>query len=158
MDAAAVAFLALWILSREAASLFGALRRRRSNRQMLRLLNTQKPVTPEEFFRMREAGAGRENAKEGKAFEQKGVYVLTNTNSQKKYVGQGIRVGDRIARHFTGKGNEGVYRDYRKGDRFLIRTAALSDTGFRSLNEMERCAIASFKAFQKGYNKTRGNR
>ena len=35
---------------------------------------------------------------------------------------------------------------------------ALENSGFTTLNELERNTIATYNAYAKGYNKTRGNR
>lgn len=35
---------------------------------------------------------------------------------------------------------------------------ALKNSGFSTLNELERHTIATYNAYSKGYNKTRGNR
>ena len=56
------------------------------------------------------------------------------------------------------KGNDDVYVDYKYGDYFTIRMVALENSGFNSLNELEKNAIAKYNAYSRGYNKTRGNR
>ena len=74
------------------------------------------------------------------------------------YVGQAASVLWRINQHLTGHGNGDVYADYKYGDRFVITSIRLRGSGFASLNELERHAIAAYKADSDGYNKTRGNR
>ena len=51
-----------------------------------------------------------------------------------------------------------IYADYKYGDEFTIRLIALKGSGFKTLNELERNAIAAYRAYDKGYNKTRGNK
>lgn len=74
------------------------------------------------------------------------------------YVGQGKKVFQRVNNHFTGHGNGDVYSDYKYGDNFTIKMIRLKGSGFKTLNELERCTISKYNAFSKGYNKTRGNK
>lgn len=124
-----------------------------------RLANGTLEMTPAEFMKMRSTKINGSKY-EGyyaltKNFE--GVYILYNINKDKYYVGQSIRVLDRVNSHFTGKGNADVYFDYRSGDNFTIRMIALKNSGFSSLNKLEKDAILRYNAYTKGYNKTRGN-
>lgn len=64
----------------------------------------------------------------------------------------------RVNAHFTGRGNGDVYADYKYGDPFEISMIALENSGFCTLNELERNVIRRYNAFSNGYNKTRGNR
>lgn len=74
------------------------------------------------------------------------------------YVGQGKKVFQRVNSHFTGHGNGDVYADYKYGDKFTIKMIALDNSGFTTLNKLERNTIATYNAYSKGYNKTRGNK
>lgn len=86
----------------------------------------------------------------------KGVYILHNETKDKYYVGQAQKIFNRVNQHFTGKGNGDVYADYKYGDKFTIRFIKLSESGFRSLDDLERSAILKYDAYNKGYNKNRG--
>lgn len=86
-----------------------------------------------------------------------GVYILHNTTKGLHYVGQGVRVYERLSQHFMGRGNADVYADWKYGDRFEIKVIPLANSGYQSLNDLERDAIASYDAYEKGYNRTRGN-
>lgn len=74
------------------------------------------------------------------------------------YVGQAVKVFQRVNQHFQGRGNGDVYADYKYGDDFVIKMIALRDSGFASLDELERQTIQAYNAYYRGYNKTRGNR
>lgn len=116
-------------------------------------------MTPEEFFKMRNfsfGGQGRPSYARKQNFA--GVYILFNKTKNMYYVGQAQKILDRVNNHFTGKGNGDVYADYKYGDQFTIKMIALENSGFSSLNDLERNVIAKYNAFSKGYNKTRGNR
>ncbi len=65
------------------------------------------------------------------------------------YVGQGKKVFQRVNSRFIGHAN---------GDNFRIKKISLENSGFNSLNELERNTIMIYNAYSKGYNKTRGNR
>lgn len=105
-------------------------------------------LTPKQFQQLR--------ASTKKNFS--GIYILYNQNKRMYYVGQAVKVLDRVNRHFTGKGNGDVYADYKYGDRFVIRMIPLQGSGFRTLNDLERYAISWYDAYEHGYNKTRGNK
>lgn len=86
-----------------------------------------------------------------------GVYVLHNLTKDMYYVGQSVKVIDRVGQHFTGRGNADVYADFKYGDEFEISTVSLTDSGYGSLNDLESDTIAAYDAYNSGYNKTAGN-
>lgn len=86
-----------------------------------------------------------------------GVYVIHNTTKDMNYVGQSVRVVGRVTRHFTGHGNGDVYADYKYGDDFTIKVVSLHESGYESLDALERDAIRAYAAYDCGYNRTRGN-
>lgn len=87
-----------------------------------------------------------------------GIYILHNMTVDKYYVGQSARVLHRVRQHFTGHGNGDVYADFKYGDTFSVQTVPLVQSGYQSLNDLERDAIDAFDAYTKGYNYTRGNK
>ena len=87
-----------------------------------------------------------------------GVYILHNLNKDKYYVGQGKKVFARVKAHFTGHGNGDVYADYKYGDVFSISMISLVNSGYNSIDELEKQMIFAYDAYTKGYNRTRGNR
>lgn len=87
-----------------------------------------------------------------------GCYVLYNKTKRMYYVGQSKDIISRVKQHFTGKGNGDVYADYKYGDLFEIGLSLLSHTGYRVLNDLERDLIDVFGAYERVYNKTRGNK
>lgn len=116
-------------------------------------------ITPEEFMEIRSfsfGGRGRPSYLSTKKIA--GIYILYNKTKDMYYVGQSKDVFNRVNAHFTGKGNGNVYADYKYGDIFSIKMIPLENSGFKSLNELERSAIATYNACAKGYNKTRGNK
>lgn len=66
-------------------------------------------------------------------------------------MGQGKAVLDRVNHHFSGRGNGDVYADYKYGDFFTIKMIKLENSGFYTLNELERNTIAYYDAYNKGY-------
>ena len=87
-----------------------------------------------------------------------GIYIFTNMDDGRCYVGQAHNVISRVNQHLTGKGNGDVYADYVHGAHFEIRMIALKGSGYHTLDDLERTAIAATGAYERGYNKTRGNR
>ena len=123
------------------------------------LANNTLEMSPEEFFEMRNKSfGGRGRPSYAKNFNFSGVYILLNKTKNMYYVGQSTKILDRVNNHFTGKGNGDVYADYKYGDAFTIKMIGLENSGFDSLNDLERATISRYDAFSKGYNKTRGNR
>ena len=81
-----------------------------------------------------------------------------NTTRDLYYVGQSVRVVGRVTQHLTGHGNGDVYADLKYGDAFEISVVSLTQSGYESLDALERDAIDAFNAYGRGYNRTRGNR
>lgn len=117
------------------------------------LFAEQIPISPKEFMGLRKRNDGKLNP----ALHVPGVYVLHNESKDLYYVGQGKSVGKRVFSHFNGSGNGDVYADYKYDDDFTIRLLALADSGYDTLDELERYTIAAYSAHSKGYNRTRGN-
>lgn len=87
-----------------------------------------------------------------------GVYIIYNKTKNMYYVGQATRLFFRVNQHFTGKGNGDVYADYKYGDSFFIKLIKLTESGYDDLNKLERDMIVKYHSYEKGYNKTLGNR
>ena len=116
-------------------------------------------VSPQEFFDLRnKRSKGKNSSYLSKKHDFSGVYILYNETKNMYYVGQGVRVFQRVNSHFTGHGNGDVYADYKYGDSFKIRMIPLKGSGFETLNALERNTIITYNSFSEGYNKTRGNR
>ena len=128
------------------------------NQKITKLSNNETEMSVSDFLKMRNqtfGGRGSPQYVRDKQFS--GVYILYNKTKNMYYVGQAQYVFDRVNAHFTGKGNGDVYADYKYGDEFTIKMISLEKSGYNSLNELERHTIMTYKAFSKGYNKTRGN-
>lgn len=87
-----------------------------------------------------------------------GVYVIHNKTKGMYYVGQSTRVVGRLIQHLTGCGNGDVYADYKYGDDFELNVVSLRESGYDSLDALERDTIAAYDAYDRGYNRTRGNK
>lgn len=123
-----------------------------TNKKKIRRLTEQAQIiTPQKFLKLKSTrGFSR--------YDFAGVYILHNEDNDKYYVGQGKKVFQRVGNHFGGRGNGDVYADYKYGAHFTIQFIPLKDSGFQTLNELERNTIRVYHAYSKGYNKTRGNR
>lgn len=86
-----------------------------------------------------------------------GVYVLHNVTKDMYYVGQSVKVINRVGQHLTGHGSGDVYADFKYGDEFEVSTVSLAESGYGSLNDIERDTIAAYDAYNHGYNRTAGN-
>lgn len=123
------------------------------------LSNNMLEITPQDFFKIRNTRVeGRWKKFISAQYDFTGVYIIHNHTKEMYYVGQGKKVFQRVNNHFTGHGNGDVYADYKYGDEFTIKMIALENSGFNTLNDLERNAIATYNAYAKGYNKTRGNK
>lgn len=127
--------------------------------QIYDLSHNSLELTPEEFIELRNKSfGGRGRALHSNNFNFAGVYILHNKSKDLYYVGQGKQVLNRVNSHFTGKGNGDVYADYKYGDEWTIKVIALENSGYHTLNELERNTIAAYDSFENGYNRTRGNK
>lgn len=131
--------------------------RTRAKRKIKRLSRGSKALTPEQFLHLRN-GSGTRGRSDVLAHDFVGIYIFTNTDDGRCYVGQAHNVISRVNQHLTGKGNGDVYADYVHGAYFEIRMIALKGSGYHTLDDLERDAIAATGAYEEGYNKTRGNR
>lgn len=113
-------------------------------------------ITPEEFFAIKKEKIGKKSI--ANQYDFAGVYILYNNTKNMYYVGQSVNVFKRVSNHLTGYGNGNVYADFKYGDDFTIKMIALENSGFNTLNELERNTIMTYNAYSKGYNKTRGNK
>lgn len=152
-------WLLLYVLLIIFVLVYSIIKKQKIDNKIKGLANNTIEMTPEEFIEMRKisfGGRGRKSYVLTQNFA--GVYILYNKSKDVYYVGQGKQVLNRVNSHFTGKGNGDVYADYKYGDEFTIRMIALENSGFETLNELERNTISYYNAFANGYNKTRGNR
>lgn len=135
------------------------IRRIKRKKQLNALATDALEMTPEEFKTLRSSAfVGKERKHYQLAQDFPGVYILFNKTKKMHYVGQSTKVISRVNDHFRGKGNGDVYADYIYGDEFTIKIISLESSGYSSLNKLERHMISHYKAFSRGYNKTRGNR
>lgn len=87
-----------------------------------------------------------------------GIYIIKNVDKNMYYVGQSVRVLNRVCIHLTGNGGNGdVYADYKAGDHFTITCYSLARSGYDSLDDLERDFITKLDAYKHGYNKNQGN-
>lgn len=121
----------------------------RLQRYVRQLVHSKIAITPDDFLELRQ---------QNELPEFTGVYVIHNTNEDKYYVGQSIHVIKRVHQHLTGHGNGDVYADFVYGRQFELFLVPLAHSGFESLNALEKSTIKVFHAYDKGYNKTRGNK
>lgn len=87
-----------------------------------------------------------------------GVYIIHNTTDDRYYVGQSVRLLQRLKHHLSGAGNNHIYADYKAGKQFKVRAIPLEGSEFSNLNDMERHYIKLYTANINGYNQTKGNR
>ena len=68
------------------------------------------------------------------------------------YIGQSVKVCQRVHNHFNGKGNGDVYADRKMGKHLCVPFETCSKEG---MNALEKRLISVFGA-TRSYNKTRG--
>lgn len=121
--------------------------------EMDNLNNFAREMTVDEFLQIRE----KVNKGIDGLYDYTGIYVLENKTHDKYYVGQSISLFRRVGAHFTGSGNKDIFEDYSRGDEWTIKLIALSDSGFKSINALEKHFIEYHHSTYNGYNKTVGN-
>lgn len=118
-----------------------------AHRESMRYKNT---IYADEFFSM-------EGVLSGRGFAGEGIYVFTNMDNKKTYVGQSVNVLRRVKQHLTGRGSEDLYYDLERENKFTIRFVTLKESRFSSLNALEKHYIHKHNSYYGGYNKTQGN-
>lgn len=121
--------------------------------EMDNLNSMGKEISPGELFILRDLSGQKGSG----VHDFTGIYILENKTEDKFYVGQSISVLKRASKHFTGDGNKGIYEDYKNGDKWTVKMIALSDSGFKSINALEKHFIKYHSSTYNGYNKTIGN-
>ena len=86
-----------------------------------------------------------------------GCYVIHNITRGKYYAGQSMSVFNRISQHVRGCGCKDICVDYRSHNVFTVLVFPFDDSGYDSLDAMERDLIYKYQAYDFGYNKTSGN-
>lgn len=122
----------------------------RKKQEIRNLTNNVLEVSPERFFELKKHVSADDDCE--------GVYIFLNHTKQKHYVGQAKHMFQRVNNHLSGRGNGDVYADYKYGDDFTIKMVELKNSGFSTLNELERNMIMAYDAYTNGYNRTRGNK
>ena len=123
-------------------------------KEMDNLNNYNKEMSPKELLELH----SKVDIADSGILDFTGVYILKNETMNKYYVGQSITVIRRAAKHFMEKGNEDIYEDYMNGEIWTIKLIALSNSGFKSINALEKHFIEYHHSTYNGYNKTIGNR
>ncbi len=125
--------------------------------KIMKLSSKEKEITPHEFFKIKNSKQYQSKTHISTYADFSGIYILFNKTKNMYYVGQSKHVLQRVNQHLTAHGNGDVYADYKYGDEFTIKMIALKDSGYHSLDDLERHAINAYKAKSKGYNKNNGN-
>lgn len=125
-----------------------------SHEETIKKLYSAEPLSIEEFeelydMRQYNMSSRQSDRKILKAWDEPGVYVLTNTTKDKSYVGKGDRVFRKVFRHINGHGNAEVFSDLSNGDEFEIIIYTLSRSSFDDLDELFREAIDVFGNYFK---------
>lgn len=136
--------------------LLNSVKIKKTKQKIKELADNTLEITPKEFFEIKNSKTGRKSIV--KQYDFAGVYILYNSTKNMYYVGQSVNVFKRVNNHLTGHGNGDVYADLKYGDDFKIKMIALANSGFNTLNTLERNTIMTYNAYAKGYNKTKGNK
>ncbi|MGN0470701.1 MAG: YqiA/YcfP family alpha/beta fold hydrolase [Acutalibacteraceae bacterium] len=89
----------------------------------------------------------------------RGVYILWNTKEDKYYVGQAKNIRWRMCDHYHKNSQSKFDRLFRsENNNFSKKYIPLDGSGFSDLDALETAFIAYFDSYNKGYNKTRGNK
>jgi predicted GIY-YIG superfamily endonuclease len=111
--------------------------------------NSRHVMSPQDFFAMRNQPGARSSPQHNFA----GVYVLYNITKNIHYAGQSRNVPGKVSAHLSGTGNRKLYADYKHGDKFSIKMVALANSGYKSLNDLEKATVSAYSSFPNRYNK-----
>lgn len=117
-----------------------------------KILDTNKDVPIEDFLkmydmRMYDISNKQSDIKFMKNVDFEGVYILRNSTQNKCFVGRASKVFKKIERHFTGYGNEEIYSEWRKGNKFYINIIRFENSGYDNINYLERDVKEKYNAF-----------
>lgn len=138
------------------STIVGSYEKRRVCDQISDLASEVLELSPEELIPSHLGVTVESDNRNPKEMNVAGIYILCNQTKDRCYVGQGRQVLDRIPHHFEGTGNSEVYEDYTRGDEFIVKLIPLKDSGYQSLNELERHTIMTYNACDAGYNSVEG--
>ena len=122
-------------------------RKKEKKTKFLNFTNATSVISVKDFFYLKACQQG----------DIVGVYVIYNENKNMYYVGQAKKLFFRINQHFTGHGNGDVYADYKAGNSFKMMIIPLADSGYKDIDLLEKDMIKKYRAYECGYNKTKGN-
>lgn len=117
-----------------------------------KILDISNDVPVEEFLkmydmRMYDISNKQSDIKFMKNVDFEGVYILRNATQNKCFVGKASKVFKKIERHFTGYGNEEIYSEWRKGNKFYINIIRFENSGYDNINYLERDIKEKYEAF-----------
>lgn len=117
-----------------------------------KFLDISKDVPIEEFLKMYDMriydiSNKQSDIKFMKNVDFEGVYILRNATQNKCFVGKASKVFKKIERHFTGYGNEEIYSEWRKGNKFFINIIRFENSGYDNINYLERDIKEKYYAF-----------
>lgn len=121
--------------------------------QMDNLVNSSITMSVKEFLEIR----SRAMMKDSNVHDFTGIYILENLTHDKFYIGQSISLYKRAGQHFIKEGSNGIYEDYMNGDEWTVKLISLANSGFNSINALEKHFIKYYKSTHNGYNRTVGN-
>lgn len=124
----------------------------KSHEETIKKLYSAEPLSIKEFeelydMRQYNMSSRQSDIKMLKAWDEPGVYVLTNTTKNKSYVNKGDRVFRKVFRHINGHGNAEVFSDLSNGDKFEIIVYTLSRSSFDDLDELLKEAVDVFGGY-----------
>lgn len=131
-------------------------KRKKVKKAILHLASGAQEMSAEDFIKLCEVREGKRSVSNQSDFT--GIYIIHNVSKDMYYVGQSKNVLKRISSHLGGSGNGDVYADMKYGDEFTVKAISLVQSDYDNLDDLERDAIQAYRAFEDGYNKTRGNR
>lgn len=70
-----------------------------------------------------------------KELDFKGLYYIKNQTQKKHYVGYGDKVFRKVDRHFRGYGNQDIYKDFKRKNKFTVSFGSLENSGYDNLED-----------------------
>ena len=83
-----------------------------------------------------------------------GIYLITNKQNGKMYVGQSVKIDNRWKQHLISNNPDGFHNDLNKAE---YKFEVLMNSPKEFLNFFEAYYITKYNSYNDGYNKTKGN-
>jgi len=121
------------------------------NASVLKKIMSGKEISVSEFLelydqRTYDIHSKQNDVKFMKELDFEGLYLIKNKSKKRYYLGKGANVFRKVDRHFRGYGNQDIFADYEKKNRFVVCFMRLENSGYETLSDYEKSIIQELRS------------